>query len=169
MAKPQAAEKECSSSAQPPFINTVGVMNYAPQLQRTSRKGALLVKSYSAAISSNERKEETRAVDNGPRWKKKILQLFALNRQNVHLCQVHREQPRINQLSFQTRSLGDAYLEKFAVCNLVLRALGLKSNNQCSKPGSAIHWPSDTGKAFVFLVSDSALGDKGGVGLKNPF
>lgn len=78
----------------------------------------------------------------------------------MHLCQVHREQPRINQ----TRSSGDTYLEKSAVRNLVLRALGLKWDNRCSKPGSAIHWPCDIGKAFVFLVSDSALGEKGGVG-----
>lgn len=80
--KPQAAEKECSSSARPPFLNTVGAMNYEQYLQRTSSKGALKVMYESTVISHKDRNEESCAVDNGPH-KKKLFQLFSPNRENV--------------------------------------------------------------------------------------
>ena len=81
--KPQAAEKECPSSAQPPFLNTVGAVNYKQYLQRASKKGVFTAKSSSTMVSSNDRNKETRATDNG-RMKKHMYCNFFLYIENMY-------------------------------------------------------------------------------------
>lgn len=100
------------------------------------------------------------AVNNGP-GKKYIHCNYFLQMDKISFCQVHREEPLVNPSSFwtpfsivimmeQDRRFGNVYLEKFTVCNLDERVLGLQSQSLCGKPGSAVYWLCGRGASFCF-------------------